>query len=125
MAQEYTYLSSGATQALIRPSGEAAQYDIANIDEILGDNALSGQKVAFLDFAKILNVIIGTAQIEDAAITNAKIADLSVSKLTAGTLGVAANVGNGNVQIDGVNKRLIVNDGTNDRGLFGFLSGGF
>lgn len=115
MAEEYTYLTSGANQSLIRSSGEPEQYDNANVDALLGDNSLSSQKVVNLEYAKITNV----------EVQNADIVDLSITKLTAGTLGVAANVGNGNVQIDGVNKRLIVNDGTNDRGLFGFLSGGF
>lgn len=34
-------------------------------------------------------------------------------------------VGNNNVIIDGVNKRILVNDGTNDRVLLGFQQGGF
>lgn len=115
MAEEYTYLSSGASQALIRTSGEMDVLDNANIDSLISDNSLSSQKVVNLDYAKITNV----------EIQNADIVDVSVSKLTAGTLGVTANIGNGNVQLDGPNKRLIVNDGTNDRGLFGYLSGGF
>lgn len=35
------------------------------------------------------------------------------------------NVGIGNVLIDGVNKRILINDGTNDRILLGYQSGGF
>ena len=34
-------------------------------------------------------------------------------------------VGTGNVKIDGANKRIIINDGTNDRILIGYQSGGF
>lgn len=34
-------------------------------------------------------------------------------------------VGNGNVKIDGANKRIIINDGSNDRILIGYQSGGF
>lgn len=33
--------------------------------------------------------------------------------------------GNGNVLIDGANKRIIINDGVNDRVLIGYLAGGF
>ncbi len=35
------------------------------------------------------------------------------------------NVGNNSVIIDGENKRIIINDGTNDRILLGFLENGF
>lgn len=34
-------------------------------------------------------------------------------------------IGGTNVTIDGVNKRIIVNDGTNDRVVMGYLAGGF
>lgn len=37
----------------------------------------------------------------------------------------SVNVGVGNVKIDGANKRIIINDGTNDRILLGYQSGGF
>jgi hypothetical protein len=47
------------------------------------------------------------------------------SGISTGTNEVALNVGNGNVKIDGANKRIIINDGTNDRILLGFLSGKF
>lgn len=110
-----TYQNSGFDENLIRPSGAAEQFDIANIDGLIGDNSLSSAKVVNLEYAKITNV----------EVQNADIVDLSITKLTAGTLGVAANVGNANVQIDGPNKRFIINDGTNDRGLFGYLAGKF
>lgn len=35
------------------------------------------------------------------------------------------NLNDGNVKIDGANKRILINDGTNDRILIGFQSGGF
>ena len=35
------------------------------------------------------------------------------------------HLGASNVKIDGVNKRIIINDGTHDRVLIGFSSGGF
>jgi len=34
-------------------------------------------------------------------------------------------IGNDNVKFDGANKRIIINDGTDDRVLIGFDSGGF
>ena len=34
-------------------------------------------------------------------------------------------VGDNNVTIDGANKRILINDGTNDRVLIGYDSGGF
>ena len=47
------------------------------------------------------------------------------SGVAAGTNTKALNVGDGNVKIDGANKRIIINDGTNDRVLIGYDSGGF
>ena len=35
------------------------------------------------------------------------------------------NLNDANVKIDGANKRILINDGTNDRILIGFQSGGF
>lgn len=35
------------------------------------------------------------------------------------------NAGASNVKIDGANKRILINDGTNDRVLIGYDSGGF
>jgi hypothetical protein len=65
---------------------------------------------------------VGTARIADAAITNAKINDLSVSKLTAGTLGVPADLGQpatGFVRIDGEENHILVNDGSDNRIVIG------
>jgi len=47
--------------------------------------------------------------------------DISVG----GTVGVAINLGTTNVALDGANKRILINDGTNDRILIGYQSGGF
>ena len=51
-------------------------------------------------------------------------ADGSAEFQTATITGVFT-VGASNVVIDGANKRILVNDGTNDRILIGFSSGGF
>ena len=47
------------------------------------------------------------------------------ANVQAGTNENALNVGSGNVKIDGANKRIIINDGTDDRVLIGYDSGGF
>ena len=47
------------------------------------------------------------------------------NNISAGTNANVLNVGVANVKIDGANKRIIINDGTNDRVLIGYLSGGF
>lgn len=57
---------------------------------------------------------VGTARIADAAITNAKINDLSADKITAGTISVGVNIGEANVRIDGANAHLIVQDDDDD-----------
>lgn len=55
--------------------------------------------------------------------------DVSVARLTAGTIAVAANLGalsgSAGVILDGANKRIVINDGTNDRVLIGYLAGKF
>jgi hypothetical protein len=83
--------------------------------------------------AAIGSANIGTAQItsaliEDAAVTNAKIVDLDASKIKAGTVTVGINLGtlgSGYLKLDGANNRITVNDGSDDRILIGYQSGGF
>lgn len=65
---------------------------------------------------------IRTARIADASITDAKITSLSANKITAGDIIVAVDIGNpasGFVRLDGVNNRIIVNDGTTNRIVIG------
>lgn len=57
---------------------------------------------------------VGTARIADAAITNAKINDLSADKITAGTISVGVNIGDANVRIDGLKAHMIVQDDDGD-----------
>lgn len=75
--------------------------------------------------ASVNEFLSNTAQIKDAIITNAKIYSMAVDKLTAGTISVAANVGGSNVKIDGGNNRILINDGSYDRILLGYLAGKF
>lgn len=98
--------------------------EAVNNDKI-ANLAVNNDKIADVDWTKIDNVLVKNADIEDLAVTNAKILSLVVSKLTTGTISVVANVGNGNVKIDGGNKRILINDGTNDRILIGYLAGKF
>ncbi len=69
--------------------------------------------------------IVQGAGIANNAVSDPKIISVAVDKLTTGTLEVVMDVGSGNVKIDGGNKQILVNDGTNDRILIGFQSGGF
>jgi hypothetical protein len=62
---------------------------------------------------------IGTVRIADAAITDAKITSLSADKITAGTLLVQMNVGDGHILIDGVAVNMIFSDDSFDRILLG------
>lgn len=59
--------------------------------------------------------------IQDASITNAKIVNVLADQILAGTITVAVNVGTGtgSVILDGVNNRIIVNDGTANRIVIG------
>ena len=79
--------------------------------------------------------IIGKRNIRDASISNAKIGTavigtanigtLSFNEISGGTINVLANLGTANIKLDGANKQIVVNDGTDDRILIGFQSGGF
>lgn len=110
---EQNYVTSGFNETLIREiPGVSKQYDIANIDAILGDNSLNSSKVLNLDYAKITNV----------EVQNGQIVSLSISKLLAGELGVEADIGGGNVVIDGPNERILVHDGVTNRVVIGKLS---
>lgn len=110
MAENYEV--SGFNQNLIRQGATVEVFDNANIDQLLSDNSLSGQKVVNLDYAKITNV----------EVTNGQIVNLSISKLTAGVLSEEAQVGGGNVIIDGENERILVHDGVTNRVAIGKLS---
>ena len=64
--------------------------------------------------AKIGSAAITNAKIEDAAITNAKIVSLDAGKLTAGTINISINVGEENIRLDGANNYLVVEDASDD-----------
>lgn len=50
---------------------------------------------------------------------------VSMDKLSTGTISVIGNLGDENIQLDGENKRILINDGTNDRILIGYQQDGF
>ena len=79
--------------------------------------------------AKIADASVTTAKIVDANVTNAKIDTVAAGKITVGTLLAAVNVGTAAggayVKLDGANTQILINDGTVDRILIGFDSGGF
>ena len=93
-----SYLDSGFNENLIRTIYPAAQmYDSSNVSEIIGEGAISDPQVS----------------------------KMSASKLTAGILSAVTQIGDESIFIDGEERRIIVNDGTNDRVLIGKLAGKF
>lgn len=66
---------------------------------------------------------IATGQWE--LVNDLRSADALLKAGTSQTLSGDIIVGNGNVKIDGANKRIIINDGTYDRILIGYQAGGF
>jgi len=94
--------------------------------------------------SKLLIAIVESgAAGKDCKITPIIAAGLTITNLTAASISgnqldvIAAKTGtldvdeyitlgaDANVKIDGVNKRILINDGTNDRILIGYQSGGF
>lgn len=64
------------------------------------------------------------------SVKNRNVETISADKITAGTVLVQIPIGSGGatdgyILIDGENNRIVVNDGTYDRVLIGFQSGGF
>jgi len=59
------------------------------------------------------------------SVTITHIKNLTLDSLTAGTISTTINVGGAFVTIDGANSRIVVNDGTVDRVLIGYLQNGF
>jgi hypothetical protein len=104
-----SYLDSGFNQNLIRTRENPLQVDSNNIEEVIRDGSIS----------------INSLALRSDNIKDFMIEELSVAKLLAGDITVAMNVGGSNVKIDGENTRIIINDGTNDRVLLGYLAGAF
>ena len=62
---------------------------------------------------------------ETNVISQSKIKNLTANVIQAGTITTTINIGGANVFIDGANNRIIINDGTVDRILIGYLASGF
>lgn len=66
---------------------------------------------------------------ERGAVTTTKVQFVTADKIAAGTVQVAmnlgTNIGSAYILLDGANNRIIINDGTTDRILMGYDSGGF
>jgi len=90
----------------------------------------AGLNVSGITADQIAANTITAAEITAATITATEISgnQLDVVAANTGTLNVDEYINLGsdaNVKIDGANKRIIINDGTNDRILIGYDSGGF
>lgn len=129
----YGYSSPTDTQFTAPVQPNIVQIDTAQ----LVDAAVSTAKVANLAIhtaqiadaaivtAKIGDAQIVTAKIADLAVNTAKISDLAVGKLTAGTISASGIfVGSTNFELDGVNRRLRISDGTNTRVDIGKIGAG-
>jgi len=94
-----------------------------HLKDLTLDNLLVG--TAQITSAYIADGAITNAKIGSAAIDDSKIGTLTANKISAGTITVAMELGTGNIILDGANKQILINDGTNDRVLIGYQSGGF
>jgi hypothetical protein len=107
-------IQGGITQTELDP-GLAEDISSADGDK-LEDNCITADKIGDGE--------IGTSHIQDAAITNAKICDLSADKINAGILDaslVTIQGSNGNLSI--LNNRLQVSDGSTERVVLGDVNG--
>lgn len=89
---EYIIASGTTSNKFIYWESSNSSYSSSNSNPSLGDGefaiATNISGVHDLAWNAIANEIIGTAYIQDLAVTNAKVNDMSVDKLTAGTLDV-------------------------------------
>ena len=67
------------------------------------------------------NVIASSATFSAYATTAAALLKAGTSQALTGDF----NLNDANVKIDGANKRILINDGTNDRIIVGYSAGGF
>ena len=74
----------------------------------------NNERGAFISQGLFGTAVIGEFNVENAAITNAKIVSLDAGKLTAGTINISINVGEENIRLDGANNYLVVEDDSDD-----------
>lgn len=122
--QAQSNFSNGISQTVIH-SGEAS-YKVSLVDGYLqSNNFVSGSAGWRIDADGNAEFDSGYFRGDISAATGTFGGTIPFSGVTTGTNGVVLNVGNGNVKIDGANKRIIINDGSYDRVLLGYLSGKF
>jgi len=73
----------------------------------------------------IVDIIRGLKKRVDTLEQLTSVTALGASKFGDGTSTATINIGDSNIKLDGPNKRILINDGSDDRVLLGFLSGGF
>lgn len=129
----YAYSDAAQTQftAPVQPNivqiNTAELVDAAVSTAKVADAAIHTAKIAdaAIVTAKIGDLQVVTAKIADLAVNTAKISDLAVGKLTAGTISVnGVFVGSANFELDGVNTRLRITDGTRTRVDLGKIGAG-
>ena len=78
------------------------------------------------DSVKLVAILVPQASGE-ATITTLNQAGNTIraDNIVGGTVSVGVNLGETNILLDGANKRIIINDGSYDRILIGYQSGGF
>ena len=118
----------GGVGKLIVASNIAANTVTAN--EIVGNTITAAEiKASTITTSEIAANTIEAGDIKAATITGTEISgtQLDVVATNTGTLNVDEyiNVGESNVKIDGANKRILINDGTDDRILLGYQLNGF
>jgi hypothetical protein len=90
MAEDYSYLNSGANQSLIRTAGDEVQFDSANIEAI----------------------------IEAGSISDKQVKTISADKLSAGTISAVTNIGNDSVVLDGEDASIKLYDSIGRLGVY-------
>jgi hypothetical protein len=111
--------------------GAVSSYDFSDSYErsVIGRSQIKNLAVgsaqvgtAVISDVNIADGAIVTRTIAGSAVTNAKILDINASKITAGTVVVALNLGtsaSGSLILDGANNRILVHDGTTNRIVIG------
>lgn len=88
--------------------------DASIITAKIADLAVTTAKVDSLAVttAKIANLAVETGKIADLAVTAAKILSLNADKITAGTITALVKIAANNIELDGVNNRIDIKDGS-------------
>ena len=85
----------------------------------------SDENGIWLGAAEFANAPFRVAMDGSLVATSATLGDFVSKTDTGQSMSGDFTVGHANIKIDGVNKRIIINDGTHDRIIIGYDSGGF